>query len=121
MSDREEWQNALRKMKLMDETDTIEKEVMARWFMLSIPQRKGICFFTNKRFVFVSSFGTYSFSVAYKDIKYIGKCKAGIFPIGMYVVAKSEKKARIEKYRVLVIRRDKWLRLLSEKSGVAIE
>lgn len=120
MNDKEEWQSALQEMKILDETDVIEEEVMANWCQMSMSQTKGSCFFTNKKFLFVSLFGLHNFSIDYRDIKKIGKCRAGILPIGMYVVAENKEEEKIEKFKISVRRRDKCLKLLSVKSGVNI-
>lgn len=112
---RQEWESALRKLQLLGDSDSIQEQVMANWCKMFMSQTKGNCFFTKDKFIFVSSFGLDNFAINYKDIKEIGKCRVGIMPIGLYVVAEDKEKEKLKKYKISVMKRDHWLALLSEK------
>lgn len=117
---RQEWENTLRKLQLLEDSDSIQEQVMANWCKVFMSQTKGNCFFTNEKFIFVSSLGFDHFVIRYNDIKEIGKCRVGVMPMGMYVVAEDTEKAKQKKYKISVMKRDHWLALLSEKAGVNI-
>lgn len=119
--DKQKWEEALKKLELMEDNDEVEDAVMGNSrSMMSWEQ--GDFIFTKERFIFScrSLIPTSNFSIKYSDIRSISKCMAnGFFPMGIKIEALNPEKNKVETYKCSVSKRDKWIGLLSEKSGVS--
>ncbi len=119
--EKQKWEEALVNLNLMEANDEVEDAVMGNSrSMMSWEQ--GDFVFTKERFIFScrSLIPTCNFSIKYSDIRSISKCLAnGFFPMGIKIEAFNPEKNKVETYKCCVSKRDKWIGLLSEKSGVS--
>ncbi|MBP3702866.1 MAG: hypothetical protein J6I65_03665 [Lachnospiraceae bacterium] len=117
---RQKWEEVLKELNLMEANDTVEDAVMANnremmsWY-------KGNLIFTKERIVFYSgALGTSTFSIKYSDIRTIGKCMvSGFVPMGIKLEVFDPEKNKEVNHRISVSKRNKWIELLTSKSGVA--
>lgn len=119
--DKQKWKEALKKLELMEENDEVEDAVMGN-SRSTMSWEQGDFIFTRERFIFScrSLIPTSNFSIKYSDIRSISKCMAnGFFPMGIKIEALNPEKNKVETYKCAVSKRDKWIGLLSEKSGVS--
>lgn len=119
--DKKKWEEALKNLGLMGENDEVEDAVMGNSRSM-MAWEQGDFIFTKERFIF-SQRGivkTSDYSIQYSDIRSISKCLAnGIFPMGIKVEAFNPEKNKVEIHKCCITKRDKWIELLSEKSGVS--
>lgn len=111
------WEKTLRELKLMDENDEVEEQIVADYYeklWIFKSQVKGNVLFTKSRFVFCSTFGVNNISVLYKDIKAVNCCKVGIMPGFEITVFDNEKNKDIS-YMFALMHRDNWVQLLNAK------
>lgn len=114
-----EIEEGLKKLNLMDESDIIEKDVAGDYWRIN-KQIRGHYYFTNERVVFMSGWGLESFSFKYADIKEIKKSNISLFmPFGVTVTV-DDNSGKMKKYKLSLMKRDQWIELLTNKSGVAV-
>lgn len=118
-SELKEIKEGLIKMNLMDETDEIEQDV-AGDFYRGTKQVRGHYYFTKERVAFVSGWGLEFFGFRYVNIREIKKSNISLFmPFGVTVTVE-DNFGKMRKYKLSLLKRDQWIALLSEKSGVAV-
>lgn len=119
-SKKQEWESTLRELELIAADDVIEEHTSGDyWFLVS--QTRGNFFFTREKFVFVSGLGFDNFAINYSDIKGIKKTFVGPFiPTGIVVTALDPKKGKEKKYKCSILKRQQWMDLISQKSGVPL-
>ena len=113
-------ENSLKEGELIDSDDSLEiTEKGDYWekFLIFNSQVRGYYYFTKKRIVFIGGFaGSTKFSVPYKSIKNIKKCNVGLFiPCGVLITAFDDKKMKDVKYKLSLLKRDKWISFFEEK------
>lgn len=117
-NDLREIENSLIKANLMEENDTIEKDVAGDYWSF-INQIRGHYYFTRERVIFVSGWGVKSFSIKYSDIRAIKKSLIGLFmPFGVTVTADMD--GQMKNYKFSLLNRNQWMEFLANKSGVLI-
>lgn len=117
---KKKWEETLRELNLIDENDSIEEHTQGDYWQLAA-QSRGNFFFTKEKFIFVSGFGVNNFAIKYTDIRAIQKCMLNFFiPTGITVTADNQENGKTKKYKCSVMKRAKWMELLSEKANVAI-
>ena len=115
--DKANWEKTLRELKLMEEGDEVEDQVVADYYekiLIFKNQVKGNILFTRDRFVFCSTFGVNNVSVPYKDIKAISNCKAGLMP-GFEITIFDNAKNKDISYLFAMMNRDQWVQLIENK------
>ncbi|MBO5353113.1 MAG: hypothetical protein J6J42_10105 [Lachnospiraceae bacterium] len=115
--DKANWEKTLKELKLMEEGDEVEAQVVADYYekvLIFRNQVKGNLLFTRDRFVFCSTFGVNNVSVPYKEIKTISNCKAGLMP-GFEITIYDNKKNKDISYIFGMMQRDQWVELIEEK------
>ena len=84
-------------------------------------RQEEIIFFTADKIIFIGGLGTEQIVVPYNKIKAIKKCFVGPFiPTGIKITALNEQ-GKEKKYKFSVMKRNNWISLISEKSGVSCE
>lgn len=117
--DKASWEKTLRELKLMEEADEVEAQVVADYYekvLIFRNQVKGNLLFTKQRFVFCSTFGVNNLSIPYGDIKTINCCKAGLMP-GFEITIFDTKKNKDVSYIFAMMQRDSWIQLIEEKKA----
>ncbi len=118
-SKKAEWEKTLKELNLMNEEDCIEEHTAGDYWHFGT-QTRGNYFFTKEKFIFVSGFGVNNFSMKYTDIKEIKKSMVSLFmPTGITVTADNPEDGKTVKYKCSVMKRQKWIELLSDRSGVS--
>ena len=110
----------LKKNKLIDEDDsveTIEKGDYWEKFLFFNMQTRGFYYFTKKAIVFIGgTLGNTQFVTYYKNIKEINKCNVALFiPTGIKITVFNEKKKKYKKYKLSLLKRDKWIEFIEQK------
>lgn len=115
-----ELEKSLKERKIIEHSDSIEAvekgDYWERIFFFNT-QTRGIYCFTKKAIVFMGGvMGVAQFAIPYKDIKVIKKCNVGLLvPCGILIVAPDEKKRRDKKYKLSLLKRKTWIKLIEEK------
>ncbi|MCR5593300.1 MAG: hypothetical protein K6F79_06100 [Saccharofermentans sp.] len=117
-----EFEEMLRTLELISASDRIvEVDKGDYWekILCFYSQVRGTYYYTEEAVCFVGGFaGSTNWSVKYKDIKKIEKCLIGFFmPFGIRVHYYDEKKDKIRKHKMSVLKRDRWIALLTERSS----
>ena len=117
------WQQALRDLNLISDTDKVEAYVVANWAEISFGPfgnwRRGTLIFTREKLVYMTSFGISQLAINYSDIREVKKCFAGLLPMGMRIAAYDNKTDKIKKTKFWLGHRTKWVQFVSEKAGLA--
>ena len=118
-----EWIKTLREIGLLSETETFEEHTPGDYWVLA-SQTRGNLFFTADRIIFISGWGFEQIVIPYSNIRAIKKCLIGplipFLPIGIKITALNEK-GKEKKYKFSVMKRNDWMKLISERSGVSCE
>ncbi|MBO5303607.1 MAG: hypothetical protein J6A92_06110 [Lachnospiraceae bacterium] len=112
-----DWEKTLKELKLADENDEVEEQVMANYYeklFIFKNQVKGNILFTRERFVFCSTFGINNVSIPYKDIKEVALCKVGLMP-GFELTITDSKKNKDVRYMFALMHRDDWVDFIERK------
>lgn len=118
---KQQWEATLREGELMNVDDCIEAHVQGDYWEFLGGQTRGNFFFTKEKFIFVSGLGVTNFSINYTDIRELKKTFVGPFiPTGIKVSAMNPEKGKIKSYKCSVMKRNDWIALLAEKSGVTL-
>ena len=102
---KQQWEATLREGELMNVDDCIEAHVQGDYWEFLGGQTRGNFFFTKEKFIFVSGLGVTNFS---------------FIPTGIKVSAMNPEKGKIKSYKCSVMKRNDWIALLTEKSGVTL-
>lgn len=82
--------------------------------------KQGWAYFTEERLIVLTGLLDQNIVIPYKNIRGLGKCSQGLFPMGIVITHEDEKTGETVTDKISVMKREKWLGLLSEKSGAAI-
>lgn len=116
----DEIEKNLKEGKLIDEDDSIiEVEKGDYWekFLFFNMQTRGYYYFTKKSIIFIGgALGNTQFVVNYKNIKEIKKCNVAFFiPTAIKLTVYDEKKNKNKKYKLSLLKRDKWINFIEEQ------
>lgn len=82
--------------------------------------KQGWAYFTEERLVVTTGLLSGNIVIPYKSIRELGKCSQGLFPMGIKITHEDAESGKTITDKISVMKRDKWLELLSNKSGVSI-
>ncbi len=109
---------------LMTEEDTLIDYLQANYFDRILGKigewKKGWAYFTEEKLIVVTGLLSDNIVIPYKDIRGLGKCSQGLFPMGIKITHENAEGGKTVTDRISVMKRDKWLELLSGKSGVSV-
>ena len=99
------------KIEVIDKGDYWEK------FIIFNNQVRGYYYYTTKHIVFIGgAFGSTMWSVPYESIKSIKRSNVSLFiPTGIKIEFFDEKKNRLKKYKMSVLKREKWIKFIEDK------
>jgi len=115
-----EIEKTLKKIPLIDSTDyleLVEKGDYWEKFLFINSQVRGYYYFTSKAICFIGGFaGSTKWSIKYECIKSIKKCNVGLFlPYGIKIEAYDENKNKLVKYKLSLLKRNKWIEYIENK------
>lgn len=115
-----EIENTLKEENLIDEDDFLEftdKGDYWEKFLIFNNQIRGYYYYTNKAIIFIGgALGSTKWIIRYSDIKNISKAKIALFmPTGIKLVVFDKEKNKTKKYKMSVLKRDKWLEYIKGK------
>ena len=110
----------LKERKLIDNDDkliTTQKGDYWEKLLFFNIQTRGFYYFTKKAIVFIGgAMGSTQFTVSYKNIQEIKKCNVAFFiPTGIKITVFNEKKNKNKKYKLSLLKRDKWINFIEEQ------
>lgn len=116
-----EYEEMLRTLELISADDhivEIDKGDYWEKLLCFYSQVRGTYYYTNEAVCFVGGFaGSTNWAVKYSDIRKIEKCMIGILmPFGVRLHFYDEKKDKIRKYKMSVLKRDNWIAFLTERA-----
>ena len=113
-----EIEDSLIKRNLMDKDDSLivtEKGDCWERFLFINLQTRGYYYFTKKSLIFIGGLGGTEWAIPYKNIQDIKKYSICFFvPTGIKITAYN-KKNKLKKYRLSLLKRNKWINFLEEK------
>lgn len=82
--------------------------------------KQGWAYFTEERLIVITGLLTGDMVIPYKSIRGLEKCSQSLLPIGIAITHEDGEAGELVTDKISMMKRDKWLELLSEKSGVAV-
>lgn len=115
-----EFEEMLRTLELISADDhivEIDKGDYWEKLLCFYSQVRGTYYYTNEAVCFVGGFaGSTNWSVKYKDLRKVEKCQISLFmPFGVRLSFYDEDKDKIRKYKMSVLKRDRWIAFLTER------
>lgn len=124
LSKNEKQKKNLVEMGVMDPDDTLIDFFQANYVArLAGPigkWKQGWAYFTEERLIVITGFLDANLVIPYKNIRSLGKCSQSFMPIGITVTYEDLKTGETVTDQLSMMKRDKWLRLMSEKSEVEV-
>jgi hypothetical protein len=110
----------LKEGSLIDKDDSLEVTFKGDYwekFLIFNNQIRGYYYFTKKKIVFIGgALGSTTWAVPYESIKELKKCKIALFmPTGIKIEFYDETKNRLKKYKMSILKRDKWFEYINAK------
>lgn len=131
----EEWQK-MRESKIAKQQDKLlELGVMEKgdtlidFFQASYVERligkfgswkQGWAYFTGRRLIVFTGLLEDNLIIPYDRIRGLGRCSQSLLPIGIEITYEHPESKKMVSDRISMMKRDKWLKFLSEKSGVSV-
>lgn len=107
---------------LMEQGDTLVDFFQANYVDKILPGlgkwKQGWAYFTEQRFICTTGILSDNIVVPYRNIRKIEKCSQFFFPIGIAITYKNMKNGEMVTSKVSMMKRDKWIRFMSEKAGI---
>lgn len=115
-----EIETALKEQDLIDKDDFLETTFKGDYwekFLIFNSQVRGYYYFTKKSIVFIGgALGSTKWVVPYESIKELKKCTIALFmPTGIKIEYYDETKNKLKKYKMSILKRDKWFEFIKDK------
>lgn len=81
--------------------------------------KQGWAYFTEQKLIITTGF-VGSIVIPYKAIRELAKCSQGFIPIGIAITYEDEENGQLVTDRISMMKRDKWLDFLKQKSGISV-
>ena len=82
--------------------------------------KQGWAYFTEERLIVITGLLEENMVIPYRTIRELGKCSQSLLPIGISITHENPETGKTVTDRVSMMKRDKWLEFLAQKSGVAV-
>lgn len=82
--------------------------------------KQGWAYFTDERLIEITGLLNDNIIIPYKNIRGLGKCSQGLFPMGITITHEDAESGKVITDKLSMMKREKWLEFLSEKSGVSV-
>lgn len=118
-----EIENNFKEAEMIDKDDTLEVTDKGDYwekFIFFHNQIRGYYYYTKKKLIFIGgALGSTQFIIPYEIIKNISKCNVAIFmPTGIKLEVFDEQKGKLKKYKMSVLKRDKWIEYIKNKTNI---
>ena len=102
------------KLEIIDKGDYWEK------FLCFYSQVRGYYYYTSKKLIFIGgALASTKWIAPYENIKSIKKCNVALFmPTGIKLEVFDEEKGKLKKYKMSVLKRDKWVEYIKNKANL---
>lgn len=124
LSKLEKQQKNLVEMGVMEPEDTLIDFLQASYVARLVGQigkwKQGWAYFTEKRLIVTTGLLDNNIVIPYENIRALGKCSQSLMPIGIVITYEDIKTGETVTDKVSMMKREKWLKLMSEKSGVSV-
>lgn len=81
--------------------------------------KQGWAYFTEQKLIITTGF-VGSISIPYPSIRELAKCSQGFFPIGIAITHEEGENGQLITDRISMMKRDKWLEFLAQKTGITV-
>lgn len=119
---KEKLKKTLVELELMEQDDTIIECLQANYWQKLVRNvgqwKRGWAYFTEKRFVYPTGILDDNIVIPYQNIREIGKCSQGFFPMGIKITYENPKTKEMMTDRISISKRGKWIEFLEEKAGL---
>ena len=82
--------------------------------------KQGWAYFTERRLIVFTGLLEDDIVIPYENIRELKKCTQFFLPIGISITYEHRENGKTVTDRISMMKRDKWLKFLSEKSGAAV-
>lgn len=82
--------------------------------------KRGWAYFTDEKLIVNRGLLGGNLLIPYKNIRGLGKCTQTFFPIGITITYEDIESGKTITDKFSMMKREKWLEFLSEKSGVSV-
>ena len=124
MTKNEKQQQKLVELGLMDPQDTLLDFFQASYVERLIGKmgkwKQGWAYFTQEKLIVITGLLEENIVIPYKSIRELGKCTQSLLPMGIAITHEGPEGGQAVTDRVSMMKRDKWLAFLSDRSGVAV-
>lgn len=107
---------------VMEETDSLVDYLQANYVERLIGKvgtwKQGWAYFTEERLIVLTGVLDNNIIIPYRNIKEIGKCSQGLFPMGIVITYEDGKTGEIVSDKVSMTKRDKWIQFMEEKAEI---
>lgn len=108
---------------LMEQSDSLVDFLQANYFQKLVgiigSWKRGWLYFTEERIICTTGILDENIVIPYKHIQQVKKCSQGLFPLGIAVTYKHLETGEVTTDKFSVLKRQKWIDFIFEKSGVA--
>lgn len=111
---------------LMEQNDTLVECLQANYvekLMGKMGQwKQGWIYFTEERIVYPTGLLDLNSNIVipYKNIRQIGKCNQGFFPMGIIVTYEHPTTGELTTDRFSMSKRAKWMEFMAQKAGISL-
>ncbi|MDE7320219.1 MAG: hypothetical protein K2N46_10905 [Lachnospiraceae bacterium] len=120
----EKQQRKLLELGVMEKGDTLIDFFQASYVEHLIGKfgswKQGWAYFTEKRLIVFTGLLEENLIIPYDRIRGLGKCSQSLLPIGIEITYEHPETGKTVSSKVSMMKRDRWLKYLSEKSGVSV-
>lgn len=121
----EKQQKKLLELQVMEKDDTLIDFFQASYVERLVGKlgawKQGWAYFTEKRLIVFTGLLDDNLIIPYDRIRELKKCSQSLLPIGIEITYEHMETGKTVSDRVSMMKRDKWLKFLSEKSGIMAE
>ena len=82
--------------------------------------KQGWAYFTEEKLIVTVGLAGGVITIPYKSIRGLEKCSQGLFPMGIAITHEDAESSQTVTDKISVTKRNKWLELLADKSGVSV-
>ena len=120
----EKQQRKLLELDVMEKGDTLIDFFQASYVERLIGKfgswKQGWAYFTERRLIVFTGLLEDNLIIPYDRIRGLGKCSQSLLPIGIEITYEHPETGKMVSDKISMMKRDKWLKFLSEKSGVSV-
>lgn len=120
----EKQQEKLLELDVMEKGDTLIDFFQASYVQRLIGKfgswKQGWAYFTERRLIVFTGLLDDNLIIPYDRIQGLGKCTQSLLPIGIEITYEHLETGKTVSDKISMMKRDKWLKFLSEKAGISV-